>query len=246
MKYQRMTLSLGLRSDTFYDGAERVCSCLKKAESNLAYVATQTQKLEDQKLELFQALHYKAAMEDITAETMALRRKGSALRRQINWWRLYGNTEQQACASRLMDIANEYRPFNRLSVRDCRTVAETLLRDFGSEQSQADLAALNGVQSLLDQLMASLSTLREKQALVDEANAAYVKPEALPELKGRIADTVSDIMAYLIGMVKEQPEAYGTLLDQLTTILDGANARKRKATRLVAVAAGQTVAEVPA
>lgn len=243
---KRTTLSLSLKSDIFYDGAERICSCLKKTERKLAYVASQTHKLDDQRLQLFHALHYKAAMEDIVAETLALRHAGTALRRQVNWWKHYGDAVAQVSASRLMDIVEKYGPFQWLTVRECRTAAETLLRDLGTEQSQADIAAIGTLSATVDQLQASLAILREKQAVVDAAIAASVKPDSMLELKRGIANTVNDIMEYLIGVVKEQPEAYGTLLDQLTTILDNANARKRKATRLVAVAAANAAAQVPA
>ena len=240
-----MTLSLGLKSDTFYDGVFRLCSCLKSSGKKNAYVASETNKLEGQRQQLYTTLHYKLAVEDITAETKALRRSGAALRRQIRWWMQYGNAEEQACASRLMDIANEYGPFNRLTVRDCRTTAEMLLRDFGTEQAMADIAALNGVQDVVSQLDSSLANLREKQASVDAAIAAAVKPEALLEQKRGIANTVYDIMIYLVAMANEQPDVFGTLLDQMATILNDANAHKRKAKRLMVVPT-DNVAEVPA
>ncbi len=246
MKRFYNSLSLALKSDTFYDGVERVCTCLKGAKTKDAFVAAETNKLNQQKQQLSEALHYKAAVDDISAETLALRRTGAALRHQIKWWMKYGNAEEQASASRLMDIADEYGPFNRLTVRDCRTAAELLLRDFGTELALADIVALDGVKDLVDQLETSLATLREKQSLVDAITAAAVKPESLLELKRGAANTVNGIMEYLVGMVKVEPEAFGSLLDQLVTILDNANVRKRKASHLVAVATEGVATEIPA
>lgn len=246
MKRFYNSLSLALKSDTFYDGVERVCTCLKGAKTKDAFVASETNKLDSQKQQLSETLHYKAAVDDISAETLALRRTGSALRHQISWWMKFGNAEEQACASRLKDIADEYGPFNRLTVRDCRTAAELLLRDFGTGQAMADIAALEGVGDLADQLETSLATLREKQALVDGIAAATVKPESLHELKRGIADTLNGIMEYLVGMVKVEPEAFGTLLEKLVTILDNANMRKRKAAHQLTVVPDGIAAEVPA
>ena len=246
MKRFYNSLSLALKSDTFYDGVERVCTCLKGAKTKDAFVAAETNKLDQQKQQLSEALHYKAAIDDISAETLALRQTGAALRHQIKWWTRFGNAEEQASASRLMAIADEYGPFNRLTVRDCRTAAEMLLRDFGTEQAIADIAALEGVEDLVNQLETSLATLREKQALVDDIAAATVKPESLHDLKRGVANTVNGIMEYLVGMVKVEPEAFGTLLDKLVTILDNANVRKRKAAHQLSVVPEGIVAEVPA
>lgn len=246
MKKFFSSLSLGLKSDTFYDGAERLCSCLKAAEKKIAYVASETTKLDKLKQQLSLTLHYKDAMESITAETKALRSNGAALRHQIRGFMKYGSETKQACATRLMEIAEEYGPFNRLTVRECRTAAEMLLRDFGSEQAQADIAKLNGVPEIVEQLADSLSTLREKQAMIDAAIAASVKPESVRDLKLGIANTVNNIMEYLKGNVKAQPEMYGALLDQLSTILADANARKRKAGHQLSVVTDEVATEIPA
>ena len=240
---RRRTLSLGLRSDTFYDGTERICSYLKATETKIAFVAKETLKLENQKVELQRAMLFREAEATVAAEAKALRHNATALIRLLHWWKQFGSAAEQECAQRLLNVAAKYGTPQQLSVRDCRTAVEMLLIDLGTEQSVADLAALNGLQAIVNQLEASLATLREKQATVDAAKAATVKPESLYELKRGIANTVNVIMDYLVSMSRVRPKAYSTLLDQLFIIIDDANARKRKASKTVDAATANDSAD---
>ena len=246
MKKFYHSLSLALRGDTFYDGTERVLSCLRGANIEDAYLASEITKLNGQKELLRQALHYKAAVDGISVEALALRRNAAALKRQVKWWMQFGSTTEQASASRLTAIVDKYGAFNRLTISECRTVAEMLLRDFGTEQSQADVSALSGVQALTEQLDASLVALREKQAEVDAITASTVKPASLHGLKCDAAETVNDIMEYLVVMVKAQPDVFTALHGQVETILDDANTHKRRANQPDAVAANDDAAQGPA
>ena len=117
------------------------------------------------------------------------------------------------------------RVLNRLVLRECRTTAELLLRDFGTESALVDIAVLSGMSDLVEQLSESLESLRQKQDAVDARNSAWTKPASLSDVKRSIAAKVNAIMDYIYGNADANPEAFAKLLDNLETILADANQR---------------------
>ena len=233
-------LSLGLKGDLFNDGARRICLCLRETKTKDAYLFDKTNELDELRNELMQVLHFKANMESVREEAILLRSRMTGLKRQIVWWSKFGSSMEKASATRLLSIVNQHGALNRLVLRECRSVAETLLRDFSTESAQSDIAVLSGMQNLVDQLSESFEVLCEKQNAVDINNSTWAKTTLLSEIKGAVAKKINVIMAYIEGNVDARPQEFGSLLESLLTILNDAN--KPHVVMQVAAEAAPTIA----
>ena len=217
-------LSLCLNGDIFFDGTERICRCLKETGLKDGYLSGKSAELAELKDMMYRTLHYKADLELVKEESVLLRSRLAGLKRQVVWWTKFGLPDEKASARRLQRIINAYGALNALELREYRTTADLVLRDLGTETAMADIAALSGMKDLVDQLSDSLETIREKQDSVDTYNSDN-RPATLSEIKRSIAAKVNAVMAYVIGNVDANPEAFAKLLNNLETILANANHR---------------------
>lgn len=218
-------LSLGLNSDIFYDGAERISRCLRTTERKDAYLSAKADELDELKTLMKQTMHFRQSLEDVREESVLLRSRMAGLKRQIVWWSKYGSADEKASAERLKAIVSPFGALNHMVLRECRTVADMMLRDLSTDAAVADVAVLSGMSDLVEQLSESLELLRQKQDAVDALNASWKKPASLADLKRSVVVKVNAVMEYVIGNANANPEAFGGLLDRLETILADANQR---------------------
>lgn len=225
MKKKTNYLSLGLNSDIFYDGVDRICRCVKETGKKDVYVTAKADELDELKTKMRQTMHFKQCMEDVKEESILLRNRMAGLKRQIVWWSKFGSVDEKAHAQRLMAIVNPYGALNHLVLRACRTTADLIVRDLSTESAMADIAALSGMSNLVDQVSDSLEVLRQKQDAVDAIKSDWEKPASLLELRRSITVRVNAVMDYIAGNADANPEAFAKLLNNLETILVNANHR---------------------
>ncbi len=225
MKKKTNYLSLGLNSDIFYDGVDRICRCLKETGLKDGYLSGKSAELAELKDMMYRTLHYKADLELVKEESVLLRSRLAGLKRQVVWWTKFGLPDEKASARRLQRIINAYGALNALELREYRTTADLVLRDLGTETAMADIAALSGMSNLVDQVSDSLEVLRQKQDAVDAVKSDWEKPASLLELRRSITVRVNAVMDYIAGNADANPEAFAKLLNNLETILANANHR---------------------